>query len=92
MDVANRSVAGRPRGDPYAPSRDIFTPPRSGIGLVCGFAAADSRLYYNRVPLVINFSYTQNSQRAALTGRPLRQPRVGPFFPSRGVLEAMWSV
>ena len=24
MDVATRSVAGRPRGDPYAPSRGHF--------------------------------------------------------------------
>lgn len=47
------------------PAGDIFTAPRSGIGLVCGFAATDSRLYYNRVTLVINFGYTQDSRRDA---------------------------
>ena len=35
-------------------------------------AATDSRLYYDRVPFVINSSYAQDSRRDALTGRPLR--------------------
>lgn len=35
-------------------------------------AATDSRLYYDRVPFVINSSHAQDSRRDALTGRPLR--------------------
>ena len=57
---------GSPTWRPLLPQPGTFSlPPRSGIGLVCGFAATDSSLYYNRVPLVINFSYTQDSCRDA---------------------------
>ena len=57
---------GSPTWRPLRPQPGTFLlPPRSGIGLVCGFAATDSRLYYNRLPLVINFSYTQDSRRYA---------------------------
>ena len=66
------------------PAGDIFTAPRSGIGLVCGFAATDSRLYYNRVPLVINFGYTQDSRRDALWPSPTKTPSGAIFYEPRG--------
>ena len=40
------------------------------LGLRCGFAATDSRLYYDHVPPVINSGYVQNSRRDALWTSP----------------------
>ena len=42
------------------------------LGLRCGFAATDSRLYYDHVPPVINSGYVQNSRRDVPAGGPLR--------------------
>lgn len=67
-----------------SPAGEIFTAPRSGIGLVCGFAATDSRLYYNRVPLVINFGYTQDSRRDALWPSPTKTSSGAIFYEPRG--------
>ena len=41
------------------------------FGLICGFAATNSRLYYDQVPLVINSGYAQDS-RGLATCEPLR--------------------
>mgnify|MGYP006955784819 CR=1 FL=1 len=75
------------------------------LGLRCGFAATYSWVYYDRVPSVINSGYAQDYTRDALVRRPLRNRKqaikiymaishirrslMGPFFTSRGLLEAM---
>ena len=41
------------------------------FGLICGFAATNSRLYYDQVLLVINSGYAQDS-RGLATCEPLR--------------------
>lgn len=62
-------LSGTPFGRPLRwPPAEAFLRAMAScffLGLVCGFAATDSRLYYDRVPLVINSGYAQDSRRAA---------------------------